>query len=135
MTYTTCFVGINKIDAFVLADLPELGQLDKGQIAKLAGVAPLNRDGGTMRGRRMISGGRMPVHNALYLATLPAVRFNPKMKEFYNRLRQQGKPGKVALIAVARKMLCIMKPECGIVIATVLNCKHRCFFSNKRSYF
>ncbi|MFC4349499.1 IS110 family transposase [Kordiimonas lipolytica] len=90
---------------FLLAGLPELGHLDKGQIAKLVGLAPINRDSGLMRGRRTITGGRKHVRDALYVATLPAIRFDPEMKAFYQRLRENGKPGKVALIAVTRKIL------------------------------
>lgn len=93
---------------FLLAGLPELGLLNKAQIAKLVGVAPLNRDSGAMRGKRMIAGGRRPVRDALYLAALPAIRFDPAIKAFYTSLRGRGKPGKVALVAVIRKMLIIL---------------------------
>ena len=93
---------------FLLAGLPELGLLDKAQIAKLVGVAPLNRDSGAMRGQRMISGGRRPVRDALYVAALPAIRFDPDIKAFYTNLRKRGKPGKVAVVAVVRKMLIIL---------------------------
>lgn len=93
---------------FLLAGLPELGLLDKAQIAKLVGVAPLNRDSGAMRGKRMIAGGRRPVRDALYVAALPAIRFDPDIKAFYTGLRNRGKPGKVAVVAVIRKMLIIL---------------------------
>lgn len=93
---------------FLLADLPELGSLSKGQVAKLVGVAPLNRDSGLMRGKRMISGGRRQIRDALYVAALPAIRFDPKMKAFYARLKEKGKPSKVALVAVMRKMVIIL---------------------------
>lgn len=93
---------------FLLADLPELGSLNKGQIAKLVGLAPLNRDSGLMRGKRMISGGRRQIRDALYVAALPAIRFDPKMKTFYARLKANGKPSKVALVAVMRKMVIIL---------------------------
>ena len=93
---------------FLLAGLPELGLLDKAQIAKLVGVAPLNRDSGAMRGKRMIAGGRRPVRDALYVAALPAIRFDPVIKAFYTGLRNRGKPGKVAVVAVIRKMLIIL---------------------------
>lgn len=93
---------------FLLADLPELGTLTKGQIAKLVGVAPLNRDSGLMRGKRMISGGRRQVRDALYIAALPAIRFDPDIKAFYKRLKTNGKPSKVALVAVMRKMIIIL---------------------------
>jgi len=93
---------------FLIAGLPELGLLDKGQIAKLVGVAPLNRDSGLMRGKRMIAGGRRPVRDALYVAALPAIRFDPDMKALFQRLKAKGKPGKVALVAVMRKMIVIL---------------------------
>lgn len=90
---------------FLLAGLPELGHLNKGQIAKLVGVAPLNRDSGLMRGKRIITGGRKQVRDALYVCALPAIRFDPEMKAFYQHLKKKGKPGKVAVVAVMRKML------------------------------
>jgi transposase len=93
---------------FLLAGLPELGQLSKGQVAKLIGVAPLNRDSGLMRGKRMIAGGRKPIRDALYVAALPAIRFDPTIKAFYSKLRQNGKPAKVAIVAVIRKMIIIL---------------------------
>lgn len=93
---------------FLLAGLPELGLLDKAQIAKLVGVAPLNRDSGAMRGKRMIAGGRRSVRDALYVAALPAIRFDPDIKAYYTALRNRGKPGKVAVVAVIRKMLGIL---------------------------
>jgi transposase len=91
--------------ATLLADLPELGTLSRHQIAKLVGVAPLNCDSGTMRGRRAVWGGRAQVRAALYMATLAAVRCNPALKTFYLRLRSAGKPAKVALTAAMRKLL------------------------------
>lgn len=93
---------------FLLAGLPELGSGDKGQVAKLVGIAPLNRDSGQMRGKRMIAGGRKPVRDALYVAALPAIRFEPAIRTYYAKLRANGKPGKVALIAVMRKMIIIL---------------------------
>lgn len=93
---------------FLLAGLPELGRLNKGQIAKLVGVAPMNRDSGLMRGKRMIAGGRKAVRDALYVAALPAIRFDPDIKAFYTNLRSRGKPGKVAIVAVIRKMIIIL---------------------------
>lgn len=89
----------------LLAELSELGQINREKIAALVGVAPLNRDSGTMRGRRMISGGRVGVRNGLYMATIAAIRFNPKIKLFYQRLRKAGKPAKVAIVACMRKLL------------------------------
>jgi transposase len=92
----------------LLIDLPELGTLNRKQIAALVGVAPLNRDSGTLRGRRMVWGGRAHVRTALYMATLSAIRFNPVIRAFYQRLRQAGKPAKVALTACMRKLLTIL---------------------------
>lgn len=103
------FKGVGLLTASVLlANLPELGLIDKSQIAKLVGVAPLNRDSGQMRGKRMIAGGRKPVRNALYIAALSAIRFNPTIKSAYDLLRTNGKPGKVAMVAVMRKMIIIL---------------------------
>jgi transposase len=92
----------------LLAGLPELGRLDAKRIAALAGLAPMSRDSGTLRGRRMIRGGRADVRSALYMATLSAVRYNPTLKAFYDRLRGAGKQAKVALVAAARKLLTIL---------------------------
>ena len=89
----------------LLAELPELGGLDRGQIAALVGVAPFNRDSGTLRGKRTVWGGRRQVRASLYMATLVATRYNPTIKEFYSRLCQAGKPKKVALTACMRKLL------------------------------
>ena len=106
---------------FLLAGLPELGYLDKGQIAKLVGVAPLNRDSGLMRGKRMIAGGRRHVRDALYMAALPAIRFDPAMRAFFQRLKQQGKQGKVAIVAVMRKMIIILNAKMRDANATALD--------------
>jgi transposase len=92
----------------LLIDLPELGKLDRHGIAKLVGVAPLNRDSGTFRGKRMIWGGRVNVRNTMYMAALSASRFNVPLKAFFQRLKAAGKPHKVALVAVARKLLTIL---------------------------
>lgn len=92
----------------LLAQLPELGTLDRRQIAALVGLAPLNRDSGHHRGTRSIWGGRSAVRSALYMATLCATRFNPAIKVFYRRLRDAGKPAKVALVAAMRKLLTIL---------------------------
>ena len=94
--------------ATVLALLPELGHLDRRQIAKLTGVAPMNRDSGQGQGKRRIRGGRAPVRVALYMATLSAVRWDPMMKAHYQQLRARGKLGKVALVACMRKLLGII---------------------------
>ena len=92
----------------LLADLPELGTLNRKQIAALVGVAPLNRDSGTLRGKRTVWGGRATVRATLYMATLVATRFNPIIKTFYQRLLAVGKPKKVALTACMRKLLTIL---------------------------
>ncbi len=92
----------------LLAELPELGRLNRRAIAKLVGVAPMNRDSGQWRGRRMIHGGRASVRAALYMAALVAVRWNPVIRRFYQRLVAAGKPKKLALLASARKLLTIL---------------------------
>jgi transposase len=92
----------------LIAWVPELGSLGRQQIAKLVGVAPLNRDSGQWRGRRTIRGGRGQVRRVLYMATLKAVKINPLLKHFYQRLLQQGKAKKVALVACMRKLLTIL---------------------------
>jgi len=96
------------VSAVLLGELPELGALSHKQIATLAGVAPLARDSGTLRGKRMVWGGRGGVRTALYLAALCGRRWNPQLRVFYERLRAAGKPKKVALIACARKLLTIV---------------------------
>lgn len=92
----------------LLAELPELGQLDRRAIAKLVGIAPMSRDSGQWRGRRMIQGGRTTVRTALFMAALVAARWNPVIAVFYRRLIAAGKPKKLALIACARKLLTIL---------------------------
>ena len=92
----------------LLAELPELGSLNRKEIAALVGVAPLNRDSGTLRGRRTVWGGRSQVRTALYMAALAATRFNPVIRAFYERLQTAGKPKKVALTACMRKLLTIL---------------------------
>lgn len=92
----------------LLASLPELGTLNRKQIAALVGVAPLNRDSGTLRGRRCVWGGRAEVRQTLSMAALSAVRYNPILKAFYTRLRDVGKSAKVALVACMRKLLTII---------------------------
>jgi transposase len=101
--------GVGQITAYTLtADLPELGQLNRKQIAALVGVAPLNNDSGARRGKRFVQGGRAAVRTALYMAALSASRFNPTIKSFYERLTNAGKPKKVALTACMRKLLTIL---------------------------
>jgi transposase len=101
--------GIGPITSSTLmASLPELGQLDRRSIAALVGVAPFNRDSGTFRGRRAIWGGRAQVRHMLYMAATTAIRSNPVIKPFYERLIARGKPHKVAVVACMRKMLTIL---------------------------
>jgi transposase len=92
----------------LVATLPELGTLNRRQISALAGVAPFNRDSGRWQGKRSIFGGRAMVREALYMAALVGSRHNPVLKVFYQRLRQAGKPAKVALVACMRKLLVIL---------------------------
>lgn len=94
--------------AVLLAELPELGKLERRRIAALVGVAPLNRDCGQMRGQRCIWGGRADVRRTLYMATLTAVRYNPALKACYERLLAAGKRKKVALVACMRKLLTML---------------------------
>lgn len=101
--------GIGKLTAYrLVVELPELGSANRQQIARLVGLAPINRDSGTFRGKRMTGGGRAQVRNALYMPTLVATKHNPKIKEFYDRLIAEGKPKMVALVACMRKMLTIL---------------------------
>lgn len=94
--------------ATLLAQLPELGELDRRAIAKLVGVAPLNCDSGMKRGQRHIWGGREAVRAVLYMATLSAIRWEPNIKAYFAQLTVRGKPGKVALLACVRKVLVIL---------------------------
>lgn len=94
--------------AVLIALLPELGQLPREQIAALAGVAPYDDDSGKRHGKRAIDGGRALVRRALYMAALTAIRFNPALKAFYQRLRARGKEAKVALTACMRKLVTIL---------------------------
>lgn len=101
--------GVGPATAHVLmAELPELGEANRQEIAKLVGVAPLNRDSGKHRGERSTWGGRASVRKALYMATLAATRCNQRIQEFYNRLVDRGKAKKTALVACMRKLLVIM---------------------------
>ena len=98
--------GVGDVTALtLLAELPELGTLDRKQIAMLVGVAPINNDSGKHFGKRHIRGGRASVRNVLYMATLSAIRHNPTIRAFYNKKRNEGKLKKVALIAAMRKLL------------------------------
>jgi transposase len=100
-------VGPN-LSITLLSEFPELGSLNRKQIAALGGVAPFNRDSGTMRGKRSIWGGREIVRTATYMSAFVAIRFNPLLKTFFNRLIEAGKPYKVAIVACMRKLLCIL---------------------------
>ncbi|TRD15602.1 IS110 family transposase [Palleronia caenipelagi] len=91
--------------AILLSDMTELGSANAAEIAALAGVAPMNRDSGTLRGRRMIRSGRQSVRNALYMAAVVAVRWNEDIRVFYERLKSAGKPFKIAITAAMRKLL------------------------------
>ena len=101
--------GIGKVtSALCLAELPELGKLSDKQIARLVGVAPINHDSGKHKGKRMIQGGRTSIRCGLYMATLVAIRHNPVIHDFYERLLANGKLKKVALVACMRKLLVIL---------------------------
>ncbi len=97
-----------QISLTLLAYLPELGTLDRRQVAALAGVAPFNRDSGILRGKRAVWGGRSRVRAALYMGALSATRYNPVIRDFYQTLLTAGKPKKVALVACMRKLLVIL---------------------------
>jgi transposase len=101
--------GVGRVLArTLLAELPELGSLERGQVAALVGVAPFNRDSGTMRGKRAIWGGRATVRAPLYMATLAAVKHNPVIRATYDRLVAAGKAKKVAIVACMRKLLVVL---------------------------
>jgi transposase len=92
----------------LIAELPELGKLNRQEIAALTGIAPFNDDSGKHQGKRSIRGGRAGVRTALYMATLASIRHNPVIKAFYKRLKEQNKPSKVAIVACMRKLLVIL---------------------------
>ena len=101
--------GVGKVVAYTLmSELPELGKLNRKEIAALVGVAPINRDSGSFRGKRRIYGGRRKVRTVLYVSMLSATQHDPKIKAMYQRLLAAGKPKKVALIACVRKQLTIL---------------------------
>jgi transposase len=111
----TSITGVGaRTAALVLAQIPELGELNRRQAAALGGLAPFNRDSGTLRGKRTIFGGRRALRSGLYMAALVAARRNHILSNFYQRLRAKGKPHKLALTAVMRKLLLalnhILKP-------------------------
>ena len=97
-----------QVSLTLLAYLPELGTLDRRQIAALVGVAPFNRDSGTLRGKRAVWGGRSRVRGVLYMGALTATRWNPVIRDFYQKLLAAGKPKKLALVACMRKLLVIL---------------------------
>jgi len=101
--------GIGQVISTTLVSyLPELGQLTAKQISRLVGVAPINHDSGQHKGKRMINGGRAPVRASLYMGAVVAIRHNPIIKDFYERLLSRGKPKKLAITACVRKMLVIL---------------------------
>ena len=105
----TSMPGIGITTASVLlAELPELGTLENKKIAALVGVAPMNKDSGTLQGYRKIMGGRISVRCSLYMAAITAIRYNGTIKSFYQRLRAKGKPAKVAIVAAMRKMITML---------------------------
>ncbi len=105
----TAITGVGeRTAALLLAQMPELGQLNRREVAALVGVAPFNRDSGRMRGKRTIYGGRRFVRHGLYMAALVAARHNPILRTFYQRLRAAGKPAKLALTATMRKLLIVL---------------------------
>lgn len=105
----TSVPGVGRVlCASLLARLPELGRLNRAEVAKLVGVAPLNNESGRFRGKRMIAGGRATLRRTLYMSALTGVRCNPVLRVYYQHLRASGKPGKVALVAAMRKLLVIL---------------------------
>jgi transposase len=105
----TSVPGVGKIlSRTLIAALPELGKLDRRQVAALVGVAPFNQDSGSMRGRRFVSGGRGDVRSVLYMATVAGLRCNRAIRTLYQRLLAAGKPTKVAITACSRKLLTIL---------------------------
>jgi transposase len=105
----TAVTGVGpRTAALLLAQMPELGELNRREAAALAGLAPFNRDSGTARGKRAIFGGRRAVRSGLYMAALVATRHNPILADFYQRLRSAGKPPKLALTATMRKLLIVL---------------------------
>lgn len=105
--------GVGKrVAAALVGELPELGHLNRGQIASLVGVAPVNRDSGKLRGQRRIMGGRTWLRSQLYMAAVVASRFNYTMKNYYTRKLKEGKPKKLVLVAIMRKMLITLNQMC-----------------------
>lgn len=123
--------GVGRITALtLLADLPELGTLNRRQLAALVGVAPFARDSGKQRGRRIIWGGRAQIRTCLYMAALAAARCNPVIRPFYQGLRARGKPHKVALVAAMRRLLTILnamaRTQTAWLAPRTLDAPHSC---------
>jgi transposase len=118
----------------LLAELPELGQLTRRQVSALVGVAPFNRDSGKWRGRRSIWGGRRSVRATLYMAALVATRHNAQLAAFYRRLCDAGKPAKVALVAVMRKLLTILNAMLKHQTAWTEGRARACASQNERAH-
>ena len=95
----------------ILADMPEIGTLSRGEVAALVGVAPYNNQSGSKDGKRFIRGGRKNVRSVLYMATLIAMRFNPKLRSYYLRLVKMGKAKKVAVVAAMRRFICVLNSK------------------------
>jgi len=109
MAIMTSVPGVGKVLAYTfLSELPELGSLNRKEIAALVGVAPINRDSGKLNGKRRIRGGRHRVRTVMFMAMLSSIQCNPVFKRFYERLKAQGKIPKVALIACMRKMIVVL---------------------------
>jgi transposase len=109
LTLLVTVPGVGAVTAAaLLAELPELGAMNRGQAAKLVGLAPLNRDSGSLRGKRMIGGGRSQVRRSLYMATLTATKHNKSIRSYYQQLLQRGKAKMTALVACMRKLLLIL---------------------------
>ena len=101
-------VWVSTTATMLIIAFPELGKLNRHKTASLAGLAPMNRDSGMFRGRRMITGGRASIRTGLYMPILSAIRYNEKIRTFYDRLINAGKPPKVAITACMRKLLIIL---------------------------
>jgi len=116
-----------KTSQMLIAVLPELGDLNRREIATLVGVAPFCRDSGKKVGQRCIKGGRADVRAALYLATFAAIKWNKTIKEFYNQLRARGKKFKVAVVAAMRKLITIL----NVMVKTKNEWREQCILSEK----
>jgi transposase len=102
-------IGVGPVTiSTLIAELPELGEMNRGQVAKLVGIAPINRDSGKSNGRRSIGGGRAHVRRVLYMTALASIRHNPTIKAFYLHLKAKGKESKVAIVACMRKLITIL---------------------------